>query len=300
MMRDYLLALFVLFGAMNLYAQSEAAVNVSQGGYGLVRTNMSVGYDRSWSTVRDCFDARVSYEFLTKRLFTLTANARYTTTATAFDASDLSGGFSPDGIGLNGTHSFGQIGITSTLRARFLGRPFLGMAMVNSEWGAGGFARVSGIAMGLIMLRANERTQFGLGPLVLVNSCSRIPAFLVFMYRHRFNSRWMLNLYGGVLGIDYTPTRSDLISIGADIDVKAFYFRPHDENLPSRCRFTSTSFRPGVKYRRQLVRNLYCDIHGGLSVRMSCRVNGVTGTHEWIKCHRKPSPFIHASISYAL
>lgn len=135
-------------------------MNVSHGGYGLVKTNLNVSYDYGWGSIKDGFSASASYEFLRKEHVTMTANARYTSTEVSFSESDLDGGFNPEAINLNGTHVLGQFGITSTFKTRLFGRPFMGIAMINSEWSEGGFARVSGIAMGLIMLRANANTQF--------------------------------------------------------------------------------------------------------------------------------------------
>lgn len=235
-----------------------------------------------------------------KKGFTLTANARYSSVEVDFEDEDISKGYNPEDISLNGCHVFGQLGFTSMFNTRLFGKYFMGMAMVDSEWGARKFQRISGIAMALCMLRVNRNTQFGLGPIILVNSCSRIPAFLVFMYRHRFNDRWLLNLYGGMFGVDYTLTKNDLISIGADIDVKSFYFKPHNENLPRNCRFTSTSFRPMAKYRRRLGRNLYLDVQGGISLKMSSRVNGVSSSKQYFECRQKTAPFLQAGVSYSL
>lgn len=295
-----ILCLLLLMASTTINAQTQADANISEGGYGMVRTNISTNYSHGWGNVGDCFATRVSYEFLRKKYFTFTANFRYTSTEVDFDASETSNGFDPDLININGNHMMGQAGITATYRGSLLGKPVVGIAMANSEWSKGGFERVSGIAMGLIMLRANRDTQFGLGPLVMINSCSRIPAFLVFMYRHRFNDKWLLNLYGTMMGMDYTPTRNDLISIGADVDVKAFYFKPGDDRLPDRCRFTSTSCRPMIKYRRRLAPNLYLDVESGVSLKMSSRVNGVSGTKRYLDFHQKAAAFVQTSVSYAL
>ena len=69
---------------------------------------------------------------------------------------------------------------------------------------------------------AIRNTQFGIGPLVLINSTTKVPAFIVFRYRHRFSDYIALNLYGGMFGLDYTPSNSYLITIGGDIDVRSF------------------------------------------------------------------------------
>lgn len=286
--------------ALKLSAQTQADVNVSEGGYGLVKTNLNMSYDHGFGAIQDGFSARASYEFFRNKKFTVTANARYSSSEVSFTDSDLSNDYNPLAINLNGTHLLGQVGLTSTIKTRIFNRPIMAMAMINSEWSEGGFARVSGIAMGLIMLRANRNTQFGIGPMVMVNTCSKLPAFLIFMYRHRFNDKWLINLYGGMFGIDYNPTKNNLISIGADIDVKAFYFKPNNASLPTKCRFTSTSFRPMIKYRRRLIQNLYFDFQGGISMKMSCKINGVSNSKEMINCNQQAYPFLQTSVSFAL
>ena len=281
-------------------AQTQTDVNVSEGGYGLVKTNLNMSYDHGFGAIQDGFSARVSYEFFRNKKFTVTANARYSSSEVFFGDSDLSDGYHPTEINLNGTHLMGQVGFTSTFKTKLLNRHIMAMAMINSEWSEGGFARVSGIAMGLVMLRANRDTQFGIGPMVMVNTCSKLPAFLVFMYRHRFNDKWLINLYGGMFGVDYNPSKDDLISMGADIDVKAFYFKPYVSGLPEKCRFTSTSFRPMIKYRRRLKQNLYFDFQSGISIKMACRVNGVSNSTELINCTQRTFPFLQAGVSFSL
>lgn len=103
-----------------------------------------------------------------------------------------------------------------------------------------------------------------------------------------------------MFGVEYTPSPNNLFCIGADIDVKAFYFKPKHNDLPSHCRFTSTSFRPMIKYRRKLAQNLFFDLQGGGALKMSCRVNGVTGSKEYFDCHQKPTAFIQTGVSYSL
>lgn len=289
-----------LFFTLKVCAQSETDVRVSEGGYGIVKTNITIVFDHTFGKITDGFDARVSYEFFKTRRFTLTGNFKYNSVTANFNSNDLNGLFNPDEIGLNGTQTMEQIGATATMTTRFLGKPFMGIGLLNSEWGKGGFNRVSATVMGILMLRNERNTQFGIGLIGMVNTTSKVPVFPVFMYRHRFNGKWLINLYGGMFGIDYTPTPKNLISIGAEIDVKSFYFRPSFSGLPKTCRYTQTNFRPMLKYRRKLIQNLYFDIRGGYAVNMSTRVNGVNGTKEYIKISQKPRPFVQVSVGYSL
>lgn len=290
----------LIFTALPVNAQSETDVRVSQGGYGLVKTNVTVSYDHTWGRVADGFNARVSYEFVKHRFVTLSGNLKYSSVSTDFRPADFDRQYNPGDIDINGTHVMGQIGMTATAYALVAGQPVMGLGMINSEWGKGGFNRLSAAVMGILMLKADRMTQFGVGLMGMVNTTSKMPVFPVFVYRHRFNDRWLLNLYGSLLGFDYFPGRDDVISIGADVDVKSFYFRPHSEGLPETCRYTQTNFRPMLKYRHRLVRDLYFDAQAGYAINMRTRVNGVNGTREYIVISQKPHPFVQASFSYSL
>lgn len=296
------LSLFIalLSVVFNLQAQSQTDVNVSTGGRGLVRTNISLSYDHIWGRVTDGFGARVSYEFLSRKQVSLSANFRYNSVTTDFILSDTDNGIDPDGIGLNGTHTMEQLGITATGRTTIFGKPLAGIGVINSEWGKGGFNRISATLMAVVMLRTNRATQFGIGLLGMINTTSKIPVFPIFFYRHKFNDRLGINLSGGQLSLDYTPTADDFISCGADINVKAFYFRPHNDGLPRTCRYTQTDFRPMVRYRRRMIENLYLEVQGGCTVNMVSRVNGKNGTRTYIELSQKPHPFIQIACSYAL
>lgn len=299
-MYKYITIAIVIFAAISARAQTQSDVNVSEGGYGMVKTNITVNADHTWGSVSDGFGARVSYEAFKNKWLTVSANAKYNSVKVNFDEADLSEPLSPDDINLNDIHIMAQLGATATARTKIFGRPFMGIAMLNTDWGTGGFERISATMMGMFMLKASKSTQFGIGPLVMINTTSKIPAFLVFIYRHRFNQKLALNLYGGMFGLDYNPNKDNLLTVGADIDVKGFYFRPGHENLPKVCRFTYTSFRPMVKYRLRLKQNFYFDIQGGVALSMSCRVNGKNGTKEYFECHQKAAPFIQGGISYSL
>ncbi len=300
-MRCYIsLLLFLIFTLdFNTHCMAQVSQDVPADSYGMVKTNMKVSYDYTNGSVSDHFNARVSYEFFKNRRFTLTANTNYNSLYTDFSADALPSGYDPRQMEMNKTHIYGQLGLSCSFRSRLFGRHFMAFGMMSTDWGDRRFQRVSGIAMGVFMLRVNRNTQFGIGPLVLLNSTSKVPAFLVFIYRHRFNNRWAVNLYGGMFGLDYTPTTSDLITIGGDIDVRSFYFCPGHPELPERCRYTNTNFRPGIKYKRRLATNFYGEVQGGVILKMSSRVTGISGTKRYFDLPMPTRPFIQFTLSYA-
>ena len=61
-LRILILIIGCLSIALKLPAQTQADVNVSEGGYGLVKTNLSMEYDHGFGSIQDGFSARASYE----------------------------------------------------------------------------------------------------------------------------------------------------------------------------------------------------------------------------------------------
>ncbi len=298
MCKFLLITFLMLVAGVNCMAQGPQTVPTDN--YGMVKTNIKVSYDYTHASISDHFNARVSYEFFKNKKFTLTANANYNSLEVDFSSGDLPVGYDPQQMGMNKTHLYGQIGVSGSFRTRLFTCPFMAFGMMSADWGDRRFQRVSGIAMGLFMLRANRDTQFGLGPLVLINSTTKVPVFLVFMYRHRFNDKLAVNLYGSMFGLDYTPTANDLITIGGDIDVRSFYFQPNHIDLPKRCRYTNTNFRPGVKYKRKLAKNLYGEVQSGVILKMSSRVTAVSGTKRYFDVDMPTRPFVQVAFTYSL
>ena len=299
-MQQYIFSFLIMVLMSSIHCTAQESQDVPTDNYGMVKTNIRVSYDYTNASISDHFNARMSYEFFKNQKFTLTANANYNSLQAELSADNLPAGYDPMQMGMNKTHLYGQLGVSASFRSRLFGRPFMAFGILSADWGDRRFQRVSGIAMGLFMLRANRNTQFGIGPLVLINSTTKVPAFIVFMYRHRFNNHIALNLYGGMFGLDYTPTTSDLITIGGDIDVRSFYFQPNHADLPKRCRYTNTNFRPGVKYKRRLATNLYGEIQGGVIVKLSSRVTGVSGTKRYFDVPMPTRPFVQIAFNYAL
>lgn len=292
-----LLLTFILH-PVAIFAQPD--INAGQSVYRMAKTNVSTSYEHEWGNTDNGFTAMFSHRILRDKYSTFTVNARYTSMEADFATNELSHGFHPDEIGINGNHAMGKVGITYTCHTMAGNKPVMAMAMLNSECGANKFQRISGIAMGMYMLRATKDTRFGVGVLALVNSCSKVPVFPVFIYYHRLSGKCSVNVYGPMISFDYTPSRGNIVSIGADVDVKTFYFRPENDRLPEYCRFTATSFRPMAKYRHRLTPNLYIYAQTGIVLNMSCRVNGVTGTKEYFRCHRDATTFVQVGMAYSL
>lgn len=298
MARVISILLFCFLSVISAHSQGPDALGMAVGN---TRWNASLSYGHDFgSAVDDSYSAMLSFEFLKAEKFSLVADARYRLFDSSFSESDISYSHSPQAIGMNGRHNVWQLGLTALLRTRLFDKPFVGVAMVNNDFGAGGYARTSSIVMGMIMLKADRNTQFGLGPLFLINTNGRLPVLLAFMYRHRFNDKWRLNLSGGLFAMEYMPTSKSLLTMGTDIDAKSFYFEPHADGLPDKLRFMSVAFRPMVRYSYNVLKNLTVDVRGGASVTIVDRVTGTKGTKKYLDFDMKRvHPFVRLGASYS-
>lgn len=295
-----LIIAFIVAGLCRVEAKSPKDSTIVESDYGMIRTNINSQIEHSKGAVSDHFNARISYQFVKSRSFTLTANAQYNTFDVDVENDRLSDGFTAEEIGINDLHITGNAGLTAQYNTFLLGKPFVGIGTVTTHFGEGGFQKVTGLLTGLFMLRQTRDTQFGIGPVVLINSSSKVPVFPAIMYQHRFSDLLAAYVHGGIIGLDFTPNNNNLFAIGADIDSKQVYFKTKDERLPRKSLLAISTFRPMLKYRLRLQRNLYIEAKAGVTILMKGKVTGANSTHEYIELSQKAQPFVLASVSYSL
>lgn len=282
------------------YIPVKAQMLVAENNAGKTKAKIGVDYECAGGAISDNAKVQMSYELYRNKQIKLTANANYFNVLQCnFADEDMPVGVSAERLGMNKSHQYGQFGVSGLHNNKLFGKPLMVLGMVNADLGVGRLQRVSGLVMGIIMLKVTKDTQFGIGPLVLINSTTKIPAFPVFFYRHRYNDKLSLDIYGAMFGLNYKPTMSDHFTIGGDVNARAFYFKPHTVGLPEYCRYNSTSFRPSVKYRRKVTEHLYGEIQGGVAIKMSSRVNGVTGTKEYFTIEQKAQLFARVGMNYS-
>lgn len=295
-----LTVLLLLSCFLSAQAQLDMVQAVNESDYGMVRTNLALSYDRTFGSVPDNVSARVSYQIVKKPFLTFSANVRFNTLWANFDSSQLSKPLNAWDIGLDGNHTYGSFGFTATGFLPLFGKPLALLAVGNAEWSNHCFGRISGLIGGVYLFKLSKDTQFGVGPLFMINTASKIPVFPVVVYRHRFSDRFAINVYGGLFGMEYKPDENNMLTFGADLDVHSFYFKPHVEGWPEKCRFTMTSLRPALKFKHSFFKNFYGEVQAGVSFKISGRVSGVTGKARYLEFEEKPSFFLKATVSYSL
>ena len=273
---------------------------VNNSDYGMVNTNLTLGYDHQFGVVPDNITGQVSYQIVKKQFLTFSVNGRLNTLWANFDRDQLSKDIDPWDIGLNGNHSYGSFGFTATGFLPLFGKPLALLAIGNAEWSNHCFGRISGLVGGAYIFKLTKDTQIGIGPLFMINTASKIPVLPVFIYRHKFSEKFAVNIYGGLFALEYKPWQNGMLKLAADLDVRSFYFKPEVEGWPKKCRFTMTSLRPAVKYKHRLAPNFYGEAQVGVGFKISGRISGVTGKTRYLDFSARPSLFLKAMISYAL
>lgn len=294
------IVILLLFVCLPASAQFEMVEPVNRSDYGMVKTNITGKYDREFGGVPDDITARVSYQIVNKPFLTFSVNGRFNSLWANFDDSHLSEERDAWDIGLNGNHTYGSFGFTATGFLPLFGKPLALLAVGNAEWSNHCFGRISGLFGAAYIFKLTKDTQFGIGSLWMIHTASSIPVIPVLIYRHRFNDKLALNIYGGLFGLEFRPWEKDLFTFGADLDVKSFYFKPHVEEWPEKCRFTMTQLKPALKYKRVLAKNFYGEINVGVAFKMSGRITSATRSHRYLDFSESPTLFIKAGVSYSL
>lgn len=299
-MKKTLCLILLLVCFLPAFPQLEMIEPVNNSDYGMVKTNLTFGYDHQWNAAPDNITGQVSYQIIKKPFLTFSVNGRLNTLWANFDREQLSKDLDPWDIGLNGNHTYGSFGFTATGFLPLFGKPLALLVIGNAEWSNHCFGRVSALVGGGYIFKMTKDTQIGIGPLFMINTASKIPVLPIIIYRHKFNEKLALNLYGGLFNLEYKPWESGMLKVGADLDVRSFYFKPGVEGWPKKCRFTMTSVRPALKYRHRLAKNFYGEAQVGVNFKISGRVSGVTGKKRYLDFSEKPALFLKAVLSYAL
>lgn len=299
-MRIPLCSILLILCCLPAFCQLEMIEPVNNSDYGMVKTNLTFGYDHQFGAVPDNITGQVSYQIVKKPFLTFSVNGRVNTLWANFERDQLSKDLDPWDIGLSGNHSYGSFGFTATGFLPLFGKPLALLAIGSAEWSKHCFGRISGLVGGAYIFNMTKDTQIGLGSLFMINTASKIPVIPVIIYRHRFDERFAINVYGGLFALEYKPWDKGMLKLAADLDVRSFYFKPEVEGWPKKCRFTMTSLRPAVKYRHQLARNFYGEAQMGVGFKISGRVSGVTGKARYLDFSERPSLFLKAVLSYAL
>lgn len=207
-------------------------------------------------------------------------------------------GLSHDEVRIDDNHHSFKGSINVMYRSTLWNKPLVVFANVGvdaSQWGA---ERMSGIGAALLMLKATRETQFGVGPLLMLNTTSRVPFLFVATYRHVYSPQWTLNLNYPFFGMQYTPNGKHTIAGGFAFDADYYWVRPDNDKLPRTVFFRRSLLRTGVNYDMHISPTLTFNAQTGWEYTMAGGLYTANGRHLIYDLNHPNGPYAHIGISF--
>lgn len=193
-------------------------------------------------------------------------------------------------------HRYGAI-IMATASTRLFGTSFSVMGMINADGWEQGYGQTQFICAGVWALIRNERTYLGLGPVVLLGTSSQSPVYLAFMYLHKFNPKWSVNVTMAQNYITYQPAKTTKLSGGMEIDCERIYFNPTRTELPHRSVLSHCTWKSGLFLDHQLHRQISLSTAIGYDLPMRDKVIEKGHHTTLMNLSRRPTPFARVKVS---
>lgn len=207
-------------------------------------------------------------------------------------------GLSDDDVHLDDNHHSFKGSLNVMYRSKLWNKPlvvFANMGMDASQWGV---ERFSGMGAALLMLKATKETQLGVGPIVMLNTTSRIPFFFVATYRHVYSPQWTLNLNYPFLSMQYTPSPKHTIAGGFTIDTDYYWVRPSNDALPQTVFFRRSLLRTGFNYDYRISPTLTFTAQTGWEYTMAGGLYTANGRHLIYDLNHPNGPYAHLRVSF--
>lgn len=193
-------------------------------------------------------------------------------------------------------HRYGAI-VMGTASTRLFGRSFSVMGIINADGWEQGYGQTQFICAGVWALIRNESTYLGLGPVVLLGTSSQSPTYIAFMYLHRFNPKWSVNVTMAQNHITYQPSKTTKLSGGIEIDCERFYFHPNRNDLPYSSVLSHCTWKGGFSIDHQLHRHVSLSTAIGYDLPMSDKVIEKNHHTTLLNLSRRPTPFARVKVS---
>ena len=183
-------------------------------------------------------------------------------------------------------------------RSQLWNKPLVAFANVGMDASHWGVERFSGMGAALLMLKATRETQFGVGPLVMINTTSRLPFLFVATYRHVYSPQWTLNLNYPFFGMQYTPSQKHTIAGGFAFDADYYWVRPANEELPKTVFFRRSLLRTGINYDYRVSPTITFTAQTGWEYTMAGGLYTASGRHLIYDLNHPNGPYAHLRISF--
>lgn len=207
-------------------------------------------------------------------------------------------GISDDDLPIDDNHHSFKAGTNVMYRSTLWNKPLVVFANIGMDFSQWGMERVSGVSAALLMLKATPETQLGIGPLVMLNTTSRLPFLFVATYRHVYSPRWTLNINYPFFGMQYTPSKKHTIAGGFAFDTDYYWVQPDKEDLPKTTFFRRSLLRTGINYDVHLSPTLTFTAQTGWEYTMAGGLYTDNGRHLIHDLNHPSGPYAHLRLSF--
>lgn len=207
-------------------------------------------------------------------------------------------GLSHDDVHMNDNHHSFRGNANVMYRSTLWNKPLVIFGNIGIDASQWGVERLSGMGAALLMLKTTRETQLGVGPLLMLNTTSRIPFLFVATYRHVYSPQWTLNLNYPFFGMQYTPNEKHTIAGGFAFDTDYYWVRPANDELPRTVFFRRSLFRTGINYDMHISPTLTFNAQTGWEYTMAGGLYTASGRHLIYDLNHPNGPYAHISITF--
>lgn len=188
-------------------------------------------------------------------------------------------GISDEDVAIDDNHHSFKGHTNIMYRSTLWNKPLVIFANIGVDFSQWGAERISGIGAALLMLKTTKDTQLGIGPLLMLNTTSRLPFLFVATYRHVYSPNWTLNINYPFFGMQYTPSAKHTLAAGFSFDTDYYWIRPNNEELPKTAFFRRSLLRSGINYDFKPTSTLTLTAQTGWEYTMAGGLYTANGRH---------------------
>ena len=195
-----------------------------------------------------------------------------------------------------------RYGGSLTLNCNLLafGKPLMLTGMGTGNFSQYGYENASGMLSGILMVTRSQRTVLGLGAVYMLGTAVSWPLYPVFIYTHKFDDRWSVNLMEAYNYLYYQASPTVKYALGMELESDIFYFRPKTVGLPEKAMYTQVSERLGLFADIQATKEISLNLGAGIDVPFYGRLRESGYRHSYMTLRDHSKPFVKMTVKYSL
>ncbi|GAA4329350.1 hypothetical protein GCM10023149_34000 [Mucilaginibacter gynuensis] len=199
-----------------------------------------------------------------------------------------------------GDHHYHTEGLTFNYFSRLFGITAVYSTSVFLDGGDKSIERVRGMASGILVLKADEKTRMSVGLLATADPAALVPVMPIFLYNNKLSSRTTLDLM--LPRYAYLRTgisKNGRLSAGFDFDQQTFFL--HDFNGTNKTyQYSQVDANAGLVYEHLLPAHLMLTMSAGYRAAPFVRIfekDRTFSDYTW-SVKADPAPYASVGISF--